>query len=595
MNINLEEQLKKKLPEPKEKKNQMKQLAMKGFISFFILMLLLTLLSRTASSIITPQVKSTTPKGGRIDYNIETRGELVSKDDEKMIVGSGLRVKDIYVEEGNTVEKGEVLLTLDTKEVEEKLQAAKRDLQKLILQREQIELGKDIGEVDDPLLKAQETLTRLEEDKLKLEEDEKIKIKRAEEELIQAQEDLETAKVKLEELKNTSLEDQIEKAKEEVKVAKANLEDQQYEKDKAIKKAEVALQNARENLWLTAGTDATQALQQLEQAQIELEMTRSDWERIVKKAKESLKEKEAKLTKLENGEIDDTLIKQEEEKILQLERQVVSKEKTIEDSKRGEVERLKALDRQLEDAKARIEQEIKQQANESLKDEQEERKDSIQKELLNVDIQAKEQEIANLTTIKNQGGKLVAPSDGVVLEVKVEEDAQTTGGTLLTFVGSEASYMFETEVSKEESEKLQIGDEVSITLDNGTIIRDVEINQMAHVKDTTDGRKKVSVLVDEGAPGMGGKMVIIKSSEQHNTVIPIEALRGTDDNAYVFVAKEKDTSLGQQLVVERIDVMVVEKNHQKVAVKGALNQQDQIIVNSNKPIQAGDSIRLIEK
>ncbi|MEG0320483.1 MAG: hypothetical protein RR627_11370, partial [Niameybacter sp.] len=64
---------------------------------------------------------------------------------------------------------------------------------------------------------------------------------------------------------------------------------------------------------------------------------------------------------------------------------------------------------------------------------------------------------------------------------------------------------------------------------------------------------------------------------------------------YVFVAKKKTTTLGDQMVAERVDVMKLDKNQSSVAVQGAFGPQDTLIVNSNKPISSGNRVRLIEQ
>ena len=41
--------------------------------------------------------------------------------------------------------------------------------------------------------------------------------------------------------------------------------------------------------------------------------------------------------------------------------------------------------------------------------------------------------------------------------------------------------------------------------------------------------------------------------------------------------------------------MILDKNQRSAAVEGALGAQDIVIVKSNKPISAGDRVRLVEQ
>ena len=64
---------------------------------------------------------------------------------------------------------------------------------------------------------------------------------------------------------------------------------------------------------------------------------------------------------------------------------------------------------------------------------------------------------------------------------------------------------------------------------------------------------------------------------------------------YVLVAKQQTTTLGEEIIADRVDIMILDKNQRSAAVEGALGAQDIVIVKSNKPISAGDRVRLVEQ
>lgn len=594
--MNLENRLKKELPPPKEERDKVKQIAIKALGGFLIIMVALTGLSRSADAITTPQVVAERPKGGRIDQKVEVSGTLKARDEESMEVGEGLLVKNVFVEEGERVQKGDVLLELDAKEIKEKLETAEDDLKKLQLRLEQLGLNKDFTANHSPMETAKKTLTELEKDKIELVKKEDIQVERAKEKVREAEEDLKEAEANFATFQEESLEEQLTKAKEAEKEAQKYLNDQKYEKDKALKRAQQTVDEAKENLWLLGGGEATAALQALERAEMEYEITKSDWERTLKAAEESLQKAKEKIQKLENGEIDDELFKQEEEKVKVARNQVKEQERLLEDTIVSREDAIADLDRKIEDAKKDLVKAESEEENLALNKEQDFQKESIEKELMQLDIEAKKREIARLQKATEEGGQLKAPSAGIIGEVKVKKGDTTTQGDLLVFVRDTSEYILEAHLSKEEAEYIQIGDKVQVTLEGEkTPLENTVVENIVPVQGDTDSKKKVSISVPKGEPGMSATLKVTKESDKYRYILPIEALKEDNGSQYILVAKQQTTTLGEQIIAERVEVMVRDKNQSSVAVEGPLGVEDRVIIRSNKPILAGDRVRLVEQ
>ena len=213
-----------------------------------------------------------------------------------------------------------------------------------------------------------------------------------------------------------------------------------------------------------------------------------------------------------------------------------------------------------------------------------------------LDIEAKEREISKLEKAIKEGGQLKAPSSGIIREVKVTKGDTTTKGDLLVFVGDTSSYILETELTKEEAELIKIGDQVEVTLDGDKMpVGDSIVESIVPVQGDTEGKKKISISVPKGESGMGAMMKVIQESDKYRYIIPIEALREENGSYYVLVAKQQTTTLGEEIIADRVDIMILDKNQRSAAVEGALGAQDIVIVKSNKPISAGDRVRLVEQ
>lgn len=329
---------------------------------------------------------------------------------------------------------------------------------------------------------------------------------------------------------------------------------------------------------------------------MEYEITKSDWERTLKAAEESLQKAKERIQKLENGEIDDELFKQEEEKVKVARNQVKEQERLLEDTIVSREDAIADLDRKIEDAKKDLVKAESEEENLALNKEQDLQKESIEKELMQLDIEAKKREIARLQKATEEGGQLKAPSAGIIGEVKVKKGDTTTQGDLLVFVRDTSEYILEAHLSKEEAEYIQIGDQVQVTLEGEkTPLENTVVENIVPVQGDTDGKKKVSISVPKGEPGMSATLKVTKESDKYRYILPIEALKEDNGSQYILVAKQQTTTLGEQILAERVDVMVRDKNQSSVAVEGPLGVEDRVIIRSNKPILAGDRVRLVEQ
>lgn len=90
-------------------------------------------------------------------------------------------------------------------------------------------------------------------------------------------------------------------------------------------------------------------------------------------------------------------------------------------------------------------------------------------------------------------------------------------------------------------------------------------------------------------------MEIIKESKQHQTVVPKDAIRKGNSTEYVLVARLKDTMLGKQTLAIKVDINKLEEGDRTVAVEGAFEPNDKIIIDSNKEINENDTVRIGEK
>ena len=91
---------------------------------------------------------------------------------------------------------------------------------------------------------------------------------------------------------------------------------------------------------------------------------------------------------------------------------------------------------------------------------------------------------------------------------------------------------------------------------------------------------------------MSAKLELSKRSEQYGACLPLGALRSDGDKDYVLVLQEKNTVMGIEQTVVRVEVTVLDRDSESMAVESSLMGTEQVVTSSSKPIGEGDRVRL---
>ena len=84
------------------------------------------------------------------------------------------------------------------------------------------------------------------------------------------------------------------------------------------------------------------------------------------------------------------------------------------------------------------------------------------------------------------------------------------------------------------------------------------------------------------------------SDQEYEQIIPLSALREDTAGAFCLILLEEKNMLGTVQTAKRIPVTVLEKDAQKAAVTSTLKESDQIIASSEKYVEEGERVRIKE-
>lgn len=205
------------------KKDDLKRL----LAGFFLVMLLLSVLSRAAASVTVPRVMAQGVKQGALTYKLFGTGTVVEEKTRAIPVVGGLRIEEVFAKAGQQVEKGEVLFSYSMESIEEALKEQEKELKQLNLSYEQEQAGGTAGNGQEKgaKLSVEQAQHAYEQSKEALE---------------QAELDTQLAIEKEEEEKRKKIEDEIAAIEEEYNAMQEDWEEKRLAATRAIEDAKAA-------------------------------------------------------------------------------------------------------------------------------------------------------------------------------------------------------------------------------------------------------------------------------------------------------------------------------------------------------------------
>ena len=197
-------------------------------------------------------------------------------------------------------------------------------------------------------------------------------------------------------------------------------------------------------------------------------------------------------------------------------------------------------------------------------------------------------ELDALLALQQAGACYLAPKDGtlVTLNLKAGEPSSAVGGLL---ADQDVQYTLEVPLNEEQAALVSVGTILHAVQNKAS--GDAAVQSLS--APDAEGSVTATATLPDGAWSAGAVTVTASvQGARQNLVLPSTAVRQDNQGQYVLAVEEKSTILGLQNVLVRLTVTVLETGDSTVAVSGALDSQTQIVVSSNKSVQAGDTVRL---
>ena len=563
--------------------------ALKALAGFLCVMVFLTVLSRAAASILTPYVVVVSPGKGSLTYKVSAMGTVEENQVRAVLTAPGVRVKNVFVQEGDQVQKGDALFELDMEDLKEKILLKKQELEKLDLGISDIKDRKELEQSDKSLEQQ-----RAGEDYNRAAGSSDAQVQRAYDAMINAGNRLKDfdgqgSSEQGDEIFTSG--DPVEQALAATCEEKAAALEQ---KAAEVEKIQKELEAARGETMIFSDSGMTEVLPEqtmdvMDAGTLAAQPTEAE---LVEQLEKELKDAQAgyEAVKMEKEEADAALVQyragQEslnsqhtQEQRRALEEAYVQAKNAYEDMVRQRDESMSGAIRKIEDAK-------KPQAQDST-----EKTMELDREMLVM-------ELNKYLSQKKNKGIVKAPGTGVIRKLEVEAGYPTPDTSAVTMADLSAGSRLQAQISAEDTIYISLGDEVTVKPSDGS--GTIEGLTIDSIKTDSADESLVDIGVrithDQLKLGASAMIEAEKKSMPYAAVLPLQALHLDKEQYYVLVVQEVKNILGTELIAQRFDVKVKEKNKEMAALEpGILSGGEQIIVSSEKKVEAGDRVRLKEE
>ena len=564
----------------KNKKSSLQVKAVKALAGFLILMFLLTILSRAADSLTIAKVTASAATGGVISHNIEVDGNITPNKDIAISTSANIKIASVEATEGKTVKKGDLLIQLDPADLKKKLLQAQKELQVAKATASDKKANEAIA-ADTKSKSLQRTY-----------EDYNQTVADANDSVSKAKSDMNEAWNAYNTYKNsnsnsgetdTTVRDSLEKTVEEKQLAydKAVTNLDGVEKDieadvqKEIKKAEEASKDESGNP-ITLTQEEKQKIREQVNARPENVSLLQNANDQINTAKDALTEAENALSAY-NEQQNNSSSASYDEQLKTLYNDYKAKEEAYNEAVKQRQSTIQSANRTLEDAKAP------------------ENVDTATALTANDDLEEKQLAVDELQKMMDVNGKITAPSDGLITKVNVTTGETTTEDTAICISDQSAGYKFTATLDKASAKYLSKDDKVTLDLGNGTTVEGLTVQSIdVSAEDKNSYELTVSIPAKVKKLGSIATLKVEKASKKYDTCVPLGALHSDGDKYYVYVINEKDTILGTETAVDKVQVDILDKNNEQAAIEGSFSWGQQFVLTSSKTLRNGDRVRLVE-
>ena len=518
---------------------------------YFAVMGLFTVLSRAAYQQGTAVVKTAVPTSGTVDHTVRASGKTSQTQEIAVVTLPNLRIGAVMASEGQQVKAGDVLFCLDLDYLEETIGERNQELskQRLTVQEAQSQSSAQAKQQATAKSQAKENYNAA--------------VSGAQDGVDQAQAALEDAQKALDDYYAgvSGNSGQEESLKEAARQAEANVTQAQNE----LNALEQALQNAIRQALSETGPEEPVDPETLRQ---ETEAQYADRLQVAR----------------ENLSVAQTAAEQARQALSSYTPAPALTEQELLDNVEKAKQALEQAQKELKTTKRTYGQAVETASLPT--------GTSNSARISQITYEEMAGELRKLEILRDNEGKVLAPTDGVVTDCYVRTGQMTSDTTALLLADSSQGWRFTADITQEQSKYIGTGDQVTLRLDS-TNQEYKDLPVVAFAPKESGAAVTVNVPSEEIPLGASMTLSFTRKSQAYRCCVPLTALHMDARNqAYVLTIDTVNTVLGEQTQAAKVPVTVLDKNDTTAALEAAGLEGQAVIVSSDRAVDSGSRVRV---
>jgi hypothetical protein len=210
-----------------------------------------------------------------------------------------------------------------------------------------------------------------------------------------------------------------------------------------------------------------------------------------------------------------------------------------------------------------------------------------------VQLDELKEKVLKLEKEETDGARILAPVSGIITEQNlVSGNDTTTGGVAAEIAVTASGYTVSFSVTNEQSRRVNIGDKAEIQYYYNPDEISVTLSAIkADDTDPTNKKKLVFKVEGDVRPGQNFTLQLGQRAQQYQSVVPNSAVREDNNGKFVLQLEAKNSPIGSRYVAVRADITVIATDGKNSAVSG-IDESLAVISTSSLPLTPGMQVRL---
>lgn len=613
----------------------------KMVVTYVACMAALTVIAKAADTYMLPEVDAGNFQQMSLEFPVTVSGRVEAQGVQALYGAEGLRVGSVAVELGDVVQPGDLLYTYDMTYLGQRIEDLERDLEKQKIQLQGAEHSRYVQAQSQKLSidRANANYDAAVENAERREEQAKADMEAAKQALDRylqqnpgaSQEELDQLRLEFAgkeqayqaavseknalTAKEPGIRDAVQVAYHDLVAAQAALDEHLLNKPEAtlqepelpedeptetiddLPKIELYQEEIEELEDSALTQDDNEDLTDWETRKAELEQAVNEADAAYKAARAAEDQYDAEvlaaIAKVDNAQREMEATLEKLNAYTDWENEKASLTQNVEDQKRAYDEAVRSGEQSIENAERQIKDASLSTGDDS----------SIRLQRLSqLDI---EEQLETLYEIRDAEGHVYADKDGKICQVNVAIGNLMGTGVALLMEDYEQPFRFVGTADAEAVAHLRVGDSCNISFLDQNIFLDGQkiekVNELrtdygSEIQDDRDIKYQiVSGISSEELKQSGrAELELVTESRVYPNCVPLEAIYGDARNPFIYVVKQKTTTLGMQSIAVKVPVKILEKNDAYAAVEGNIEPGSKVILQAGKDIRDGARIKVVE-